>query len=133
MTFLHWCLFLMLRRPPRATRTDTLFPYTTLFRSQLMGGKIVRFRADGDKPGKRNAWAILYFDKRPAGAFGSYRMGLKQRWKANDLNELSPAEKQKLQREWAEARHRREQERFEGHRRVAVEAPTIWEIGRAHV
>src|SRR3546814_3296817 len=26
-------LFLMLRRPPRSTRTDTLFPYTTLFRS----------------------------------------------------------------------------------------------------
>src|SRR3546814_735970 len=25
----------MIRRPPRATRTDTLFPYTTLFRSQL--------------------------------------------------------------------------------------------------
>src|SRR3546814_1514525 len=29
MTF----FFLMLRRPPRSTRTDTLFPYTTLFRS----------------------------------------------------------------------------------------------------
>src|SRR3546814_12147563 len=27
------CFFLMLRRPPRSTRTDTLFPYTTLFRS----------------------------------------------------------------------------------------------------
>src|SRR3546814_17432138 len=26
--------FLMIRRPPSATRTDTLFPYTTLFRSQ---------------------------------------------------------------------------------------------------
>src|SRR3546814_3426426 len=26
----------MLRRPPRSTRTDTLFPYTTLFRSSLM-------------------------------------------------------------------------------------------------
>src|SRR3546814_19935557 len=26
-------LFLMIRRPPRSTRTDTLFPYTTLFRS----------------------------------------------------------------------------------------------------
>src|SRR3546814_12195292 len=25
--------FVMLRRPPRSTRTDTLFPYTTLFRS----------------------------------------------------------------------------------------------------
>src|SRR3546814_14538077 len=27
--------FLMSRRPPRSTRTDTLFPYTTLFRSVL--------------------------------------------------------------------------------------------------
>src|SRR3546814_18259796 len=27
--------FLMIRRPPRSTRTDTLFPYTTLFRSLL--------------------------------------------------------------------------------------------------
>src|SRR3546814_13011081 len=26
--------FLMIRRPPRSTRTDTLFPYTTRFRSQ---------------------------------------------------------------------------------------------------
>src|SRR3546814_16860279 len=30
---LHYFLFLMRRRPPRSTRTDTLFPYTTLFRS----------------------------------------------------------------------------------------------------
>src|SRR3546814_18869265 len=27
--------FLMIRRPPRSTRTDTLFPYTTLFRSSV--------------------------------------------------------------------------------------------------
>src|SRR3546814_4615139 len=27
--------FLMIRRPPRSTRTDTLFPYTTLFRSGM--------------------------------------------------------------------------------------------------
>src|SRR3546814_11460183 len=29
--------FLMIRRPPRSTRTDTLFPYTTLFRSDEGG------------------------------------------------------------------------------------------------
>src|SRR3546814_19689322 len=29
--------FLMIRRPPRSTRTDTLFPYTTLFRSVREG------------------------------------------------------------------------------------------------
>src|SRR3546814_15317160 len=28
----------MIRRPPRSTRTDTLFPYTTLFRSRGTGG-----------------------------------------------------------------------------------------------
>src|SRR3546814_17589771 len=38
-----WCVFfffLMIRRPTRSTRTDTLFPYTTLFRSygQVTGG-----------------------------------------------------------------------------------------------
>src|SRR3546814_11045062 len=31
---LFYFFFLMRRRPPRATRTDTLFPYTTLFRSE---------------------------------------------------------------------------------------------------
>src|SRR3546814_6176978 len=31
--FFDFFFFLMIRRPPRSTRTDTLFPYTTLFRS----------------------------------------------------------------------------------------------------
>src|SRR3546814_8372911 len=36
--------FLMIRRPPRSTRTDTLFPYTTLFRSHDLrhGGRPLR-------------------------------------------------------------------------------------------
>src|SRR3546814_1946224 len=44
----------MIRRPPRSTRTDTLFPYTTLFRSTitprwLLGGRRIAYlkRADG--------------------------------------------------------------------------------------
>src|SRR3546814_8831706 len=35
---------LMIRRPPRSTRTDTLFPYTTLFRS-VQPGRLARERA----------------------------------------------------------------------------------------
>src|SRR3546814_1358985 len=35
----------MIRRPPRSTRTDTLFPYTTLFRSAR---EIIRLTGDGD-------------------------------------------------------------------------------------
>src|SRR3546814_2900064 len=36
--FLLDFFFLMLRRPPRSTRSDTLFPYTTLFRSAFLIG-----------------------------------------------------------------------------------------------
>src|SRR3546814_16260312 len=35
----------MLRRPPRSTLTDTLFPYTTLFRSQRPSGDRLAYRA----------------------------------------------------------------------------------------
>src|SRR3546814_1061447 len=37
--------FLRIRRPPRSTRTDTLFPYTTLFRSAQM---LLHLTASGD-------------------------------------------------------------------------------------
>src|SRR3546814_1471468 len=36
----------MIRRPPRSTRTDTRFPYTTLFRSPMVGGTADLVRAD---------------------------------------------------------------------------------------
>src|SRR3546814_13414891 len=43
--------FLMIRRPPRSTRTDTLFPYTTLFRSEGLrsgarGHRLFKVNAD---------------------------------------------------------------------------------------
>src|SRR3546814_16174768 len=36
----YFFFFLMIRRTPRTTRTDTLFPYTTLFRSFTKVGKL---------------------------------------------------------------------------------------------
>src|SRR3546814_7669023 len=36
----------MIRRPPRSTRTDTLFPYTTLFRSNLASWGITTHQRD---------------------------------------------------------------------------------------
>src|SRR3546814_10792347 len=38
--------FLMIRRPPRSTRTDTLFPYTTLFRSRRGSRRLGRVGED---------------------------------------------------------------------------------------
>src|SRR3546814_21200447 len=42
-------IFLMIRRPPRSTRTDTLFPYTTLFRSLALAV----FMANDDRSARR--------------------------------------------------------------------------------
>src|SRR3546814_2233930 len=47
-------LFLMIRRPPRSTRTDTLFPYTTLFRSGRADGTAPFRLPPGTKRGTRN-------------------------------------------------------------------------------
>src|SRR3546814_12846543 len=44
---LVFIFFLMIRRPPRSTRTDTLFPYTTLFRS----GMVILFAGGTDRAG----------------------------------------------------------------------------------
>src|SRR3546814_15831994 len=38
LLFPLYVVFLMIRRPPRSTRTDTPFPYTTLFRSPAANG-----------------------------------------------------------------------------------------------
>src|SRR3546814_12469463 len=53
----------MIRRPPRSTRTDTLFPYTTLFRSTeklLLSGGAIRMagavRARGENRRTRSDW-----------------------------------------------------------------------------
>src|SRR3546814_14980865 len=39
--FISLFFFLMIPRPPRSTRTDTLFPYTTLFRSGYLASWLV--------------------------------------------------------------------------------------------
>src|SRR3546814_7815270 len=57
--FCFFIFFLMLRRPPRSTRTDTRFPYTTLFRSRrgrqgaaaARPHRAPRAAADGPGPG----------------------------------------------------------------------------------
>src|SRR3546814_5719081 len=45
----------MIRRPPRSTRTDTLFPYTTLFRSAASGADGSSRLAEGAIVGHRMA------------------------------------------------------------------------------
>src|SRR3546814_15351195 len=50
--------FLMIRRPPRSTRTDTLFPYTTLFRSRDLTPEQVNTAARTLDPGALT-WVVV--------------------------------------------------------------------------
>src|SRR3546814_4464375 len=45
-SYFYLFFFLMIRRPPRSTRTDTLFPYTTLFK-RVMAGVLKTMNYDG--------------------------------------------------------------------------------------
>src|SRR3546814_17941991 len=55
--------FLMIRRPPRSTRTDTLFPYTTLFRSGGKDNIAVTLRGIGNLPiGSGTPGVVVYED-----------------------------------------------------------------------
>src|SRR3546814_12927602 len=56
LNWIFFCFFLMIRRPPRSTLTDTLFPYTTLFRSGL---QIKRWRQSRHTGKQRGNVTIL--------------------------------------------------------------------------
>lgn len=46
---------------------------------RLASGELVRFRAEGDKPGRKNGWARLFPESR-AGVFGHFRLGISKSW-----------------------------------------------------
>src|SRR3546814_16672236 len=54
----------MIRRPPRSTRTDTLFPYTTLFRSMILARRLAEchFRSGLVLPLRQNV-APFHLDR----------------------------------------------------------------------
>src|SRR3546814_19588276 len=51
--------FFMIRRPPGSTRTDTLFPYTTLFRSYAASAITVRVLAQRDSTQAMVFWLMV--------------------------------------------------------------------------
>src|SRR3546814_5404211 len=101
----------MLRRPPRSTRTDTLFPYTTLFRSQDQGqdhqsaagpgvglaGRVIRGAdcAHGKRPLRMLEPRAAFFD---AGVKRQYRVSENRRAHPSRRSEEHTSELQSLMR-----------------------------------
>src|SRR3546814_14837813 len=74
--------FLMIRRPPRSTRTDTLFPYTTLFRSQVPDWLLA------------SEYAVLLFADRRSFAWEWLRRSAPYRaaWRDREVGEIVPSD-----------------------------------------
>src|SRR3546814_10374832 len=67
----------MIRRPPRSTRTDTLFPYTTLFRSGPAYAGILQAHADDDDDDDQQQEQVIIF-------FGPRNSEAEQRLRASE-------------------------------------------------
>lgn len=77
---------------------------------QLASGRLVRFRAQGDALDQSNGWAVLQLDQAiPAGAFGHYRLGIHESWRADRGEQLAPQLRRTFARTWREERGRGEQ------------------------
>lgn len=78
--------------------------------ADLAGGGLVRFSCEGDGRGKRNGWARLFCDGRPAGRFGNWRLGVDRTWSANHgpvaVNLADMAARKAEERDAREGRYR---------------------------
>lgn len=100
---------------------------------KLAAGDPVRFRAAGDKPGRRNGWAWLHLDGVPAGVFRHYRLGVRTVWRAgSDPRSLSPAERRAIMAQARESGARRKAETLAKQEAAAGTARDLWrEAGKA--
>jgi putative DNA primase/helicase len=91
---------------------------------QLGSGDLVRFRVNGDK--RRNGWARLHLDGRPAGAFGRWG-GVRQNWKMDgDWKPLSPTERLRQRRKIDQERAERTQATADAQEAASRLAGQIW-------
>src|SRR3546814_2323321 len=86
--------FLMIRRPPRSTRTDTLFPYTTLFRSEVeLTRRNIPFVKFGglkflDAAHVKDVLALLRFVENPRDRISGFRVLQRSEEHTSELQSL---------------------------------------------
>src|SRR3954464_16022169 len=69
---------------PASDFRDAMAQHGIVLKGMPVGdGKLHRFDVEGDGRGSNNGYYKLNLDGRPAGAFGCWKRGIKQTWKAN--------------------------------------------------
>ena len=91
-----------------------------------LGKGLVRFRCDGDGKGRQNGWAILHLDGRPAGAFGNYKLGVSERWRAGSTERLSREKRTAMAAQFREEKRKRDADLLATQECAAGECQRLW-------
>lgn len=93
-------------------------------------GRLHRFHVHGDKPRELAGWYVLHGDGLPAGAFGSWREGVKHDWCAKHSNELTPQDRAMLKARVEEARKARDADIAEQYAKARDKAQRLWQASQ---
>lgn len=93
----------------------------------LADGRIHRFRIEGDKPGSKNGWCVMYDAH---GAFGSWKTGELHTWCAKSERPMTPAELSKQRRQIEAMRRQRAEEELCVHEAARAKSARLWSLAR---
>lgn len=96
-------------------------------RIETDAGKITRFTVEGDRRNSMTGWYVLYTDGIPAGEFGCWKRGFQSTWCAKSPNEITPAERDAIERRRRENEAQRKAAEAEVHAQAAEMASIMWE------
>lgn len=96
----------------------------------IANGQLQRFHIVGDAHGSRNGWYVLHGDGVAAGAFGSWKTGVRGVWCAKAEHALSPDEKQAYKRRIERAKQLRAVEEATQRANAQRRAIGIWKAAR---
>ena len=89
--------------------------------------KLRRFHVEGDKPGTRNGWYVMFFGRSMAGQFGSWKTQQSYPWSEKLRREWTDAEQVRLRQEMKEAKAEYKREQQQRADKAAKNCAVIWE------
>lgn len=93
-------------------------------------GKVSRFTVEGDRLKSMTGWYVLHTDGIPAGEFGCWKRGLQLTWCAKSPNEITPAEREAIDKRRRENEAARKKAEAELHAETAATADIMWEAAQ---
>ncbi|MEO7550813.1 MAG: hypothetical protein ABIT09_06695 [Croceibacterium sp.] len=94
---------------------------------RLAQGGPVYFQCEGDKRYQKKGWAVLHLDGRAAGAFGNFKLGVNERWRADGSQALTAAERHAIAEQCRAEEDKRAAETLDRHVSAAAACHERWQ------